>query len=92
MQGANIGHSVHIDSLEIMDLDQIEIGDDVAIGEGCTIVAHRFENGLLKFEKVHPLWAHRIINVIIRSILRISAKHATTSFNPMSLNRNSGLP
>lgn len=38
-----------------MDLDQIEIGDNVAIGEGSTILAHKFEDGLLKFEKVSYL-------------------------------------
>ena len=35
-----------------MDLDQVEIGDNVVVGEGTTILAHNFEDGLLKFEKV----------------------------------------
>lgn len=51
-QGARTGQSCFIDSLDFMDLDLIEIGDNVAVGEGATIVAHIFEEKSLKFNKV----------------------------------------
>lgn len=43
-----------VETLDVMDLDMLDIGDDVAIGEGATITSHRFEGSQLKFEEVHP--------------------------------------
>lgn len=52
LQGARVGDSVYVDSLDFMDLDFVEIGDNAVIGEGTTVVAHTFENGTLRFSKV----------------------------------------
>ena len=52
MQGARIGEHTFIDSLDLMDLDLVEIEDDVVIGEGTTVLGHSFEGGRLHFRKV----------------------------------------
>ena len=52
MQGARIGEHTFIDSLDVMDLDLVEIEDEVVIGEGTTVLGHSFEGGKLHFCKV----------------------------------------
>lgn len=49
MQGARIGKNVYIDSMDLSDFDLINIGDDVAINEGATLLGHYFKDGLLNF-------------------------------------------
>ncbi len=51
-QGARIGRNVYIDSLDFSDFDLINIGDDVAINEGATLLGHYFKDGLLHFGEV----------------------------------------
>lgn len=36
-----------------MDLDLLELGDDVVLGEGATVIAHKFEGAQLNFQKVY---------------------------------------
>ena len=52
LQGARIGREAFIDTTDYMDLDFLDIGDKVAVGEGTTIVAHRFDGAVLRFQKV----------------------------------------
>lgn len=59
MQGARIGKAAFIDTTDFMDLDFIDIGDDVAVGEGVTILAHKFDGAVLKFQKVSLLGQKR---------------------------------
>ena len=60
MQGAHIGENVVIDTLDVTDFDMISIGDDVAIGEGATVMGHFFKDGFLHFNEVrmHPSNCH----------------------------------
>ncbi|CAL8464659.1 g4194 [Coccomyxa elongata] len=50
--GARIGRNVYIDSVDLSDFDLINIGDDVAINEGATLLGHYFKDGLLHFGEV----------------------------------------
>ena len=43
--GAEIGANAFIDTLDVSDWDLLELGDDVAVGEGATLVAHSFKDG-----------------------------------------------
>ena len=52
VQGARIGKNVYIDSLDFSDFDLINIGDEVAINEGATLLGHYFKDGLLHFGEV----------------------------------------
>ncbi len=52
MMGAKIGSNVLINSKNVADLSLLEIGDNSAIGGSATIIAHSFEKGGLKLEKV----------------------------------------
>lgn len=49
VQGAEIGANAFIDALDVSDWDLLEVGDDVAIGEGATVLAHSFKDGHLHF-------------------------------------------
>ena len=51
-QGARIGRNVYIDSVDMSDFDLVNIGDDVAINEGATLLGHYFKDGLLHFGEV----------------------------------------
>ena len=53
MQGARIGKNAYLDSLDFSDFDLINIGDDVAVNEGATLLGHYFKDGLLHFGEVH---------------------------------------
>jgi acetyltransferase-like isoleucine patch superfamily enzyme len=50
--GAKIGRNVLINSKNVADLSLLEIGDNSAIGGSATIIAHSFEKGGLKLNKV----------------------------------------
>ena len=52
MQGARIGKNAYLDSLDVSDFDLINIGDDVAINEGATLLGHYFKDGHLHFGEV----------------------------------------
>ncbi len=52
MMGAKIGRNVLINSKNVADLSLLEIGDNSAIGGSATIIAHSFEKGGLKLQKV----------------------------------------
>lgn len=52
LQGAHIGENVVIDTLDVTDFDLISIGDDVAIGEGATVMGHYYKDGFLHFDEV----------------------------------------
>ncbi len=52
MMGAKIGTNVLINSKNVGDLSLLEIGDNSAIGGSATIIAHSFEKGGLKLQKV----------------------------------------
>ena len=51
-QGARVGKNVFIDSLDVSDLDMVNIGDGAVINEGATITGHYFKDGLLQFGAV----------------------------------------
>lgn len=53
-QGARVGKNVFIDSLDVSDLDLVNIGDGATINEGATITGHYFKDGLLQFGAVQP--------------------------------------
>ncbi|KAK9916399.1 hypothetical protein WJX75_002178 [Coccomyxa subellipsoidea] len=50
--GAHIGENVVIDTLDVTDFDLISIGDNVAIGEGATVMGHYYKDGSLHFDEV----------------------------------------
>ncbi|EIE19938.1 hypothetical protein COCSUDRAFT_44339 [Coccomyxa subellipsoidea C-169] len=50
--GAHIGENVVIDTLDVTDFDLISIGDNVAIGEGATVMGHYYKGGFLHFDEV----------------------------------------
>jgi len=50
--GAEIGANAFIDTLDVSDWDLLELGDDVAVGEGATLVAHSFKDGHLHLAPV----------------------------------------
>jgi acetyltransferase-like isoleucine patch superfamily enzyme len=52
LQGAHIGENVVIDTLDVTDFDLISIGDNVAIGEGATVMGHYYKDGFLHFDEV----------------------------------------
>ncbi len=52
LMGAKIGSNVLINSKNVGDLSLLEIGDNSAIGGSATIIAHSFEKGGLKLQKV----------------------------------------
>ena len=52
VQGARIGEGSVIEALDVMDLDMLEIGKNVTLGEGATIIAHAFKDGYLHFSEV----------------------------------------
>ncbi len=52
LMGAKIGRNVLINSKNVGDLSLLEIGDNSAIGGNATIIAHSFEKGGLKLNKV----------------------------------------
>ena len=54
VQGARVGSNVFIDSLDVSDLDMVNIGDGVVINEGATITGHYFRDGMLQFGAVPP--------------------------------------
>ena len=52
MQGAKVATSAFVDTLDIMDLDFLSIGENAVVGEGATILGHYFKDGDLVFSKV----------------------------------------
>lgn len=52
VQGARIGEGSVIEALDVMDLDMLETGKNVTVGEGATIIAHTFKDGYLHFSEV----------------------------------------
>lgn len=52
LQGAKIADNAVIDTVDVMDFPYLEIGEKAAIGDGCTIIAHRFKDGHITFSKV----------------------------------------
>lgn len=56
MQGAHVGENVYIDTLDMMDLEFLEFGDDCVLGQHSTVLAHTFDKGSIIFSKVysHP--------------------------------------
>ncbi len=52
MQGAQVGMDVVVDSLDLMDLGLLEIGDGVVLGEHATVLAHSIKDGNIVFNKV----------------------------------------
>ena len=64
-QGAEIGANAFIDALDVSDWDLVEVGDDVAIGEGATVLAHSFKNGHLHFGQARKFGKIlRAVNVV----------------------------
>lgn len=59
-QGAQIGENVVVDSLDVTDYDLISIGDNVAVGEGATIMGHFYKDGYLQFDEV-TCWAQAAV-------------------------------
>lgn len=52
MLGMKVGKRVFLNSAEFTEFDLVEIGDDVAINEGCTIQTHLFEDRVMKVSTV----------------------------------------
>ena len=52
MQGAKVADSAFVDSLDVMDYEFLEIGENVVVGEGTTVLAHTFKDGNIIFSKV----------------------------------------
>ncbi|HEV3259123.1 MAG TPA: Pls/PosA family non-ribosomal peptide synthetase [Gemmataceae bacterium] len=50
--GAKIGRRVYLDTTEMTEFDLIEIGDDVALNDTCTIQTHLFEDRVMKMSYV----------------------------------------
>lgn len=46
--------SAFIDTLDIMDLEHLEVGENAVIGEGTTIVCHTFQDGNIIYNTVSP--------------------------------------
>jgi hypothetical protein len=67
-QGARIGRDAYIDSVDMSDFDLINIGDDVAINEGATLLGHYLKDGLLHFGEVRcvtcTLQANQALNAL----------------------------
>lgn len=57
VQGSQVGENTFIDSLDFMDHDLLEVGDQAVIGEGATAVGHMFEDGALQFSQVNHSYA-----------------------------------
>ena len=51
-QGARIGRGCFIDSLELTDCDLLNIGDEVVVNEGASLIGHYFKDGHLHFGEV----------------------------------------
>ena len=63
VQGAHIGENVVIDTLDVTDFDLVSIGDNVAIGEGATVMGHYYKDGFLHFDEVmHASQSHVILH------------------------------
>lgn len=55
VQGAKIAENAFVDTLDVVDFDSLEVGENTVIGEGTTIVGHTFDsNGDIVFKKVTP--------------------------------------
>jgi non-ribosomal peptide synthetase-like protein len=52
MFGARIGRRVYMDTAEITEFDLVEVGDDTALNETCTIQTHLFEDRVMKMSFV----------------------------------------
>lgn len=52
LMGAKLGKNVQINSKNVADLSLLEIGNDSVIGGNATVIAHIFERGVLKLNKV----------------------------------------
>lgn len=67
-QGARIGRNAYIDSVDMSDFDLINIGDDVAINEGATLLGHYLKDGLLHFGEVRcvpcTLQANQVLDAL----------------------------
>ncbi|MCA1685312.1 MAG: prolipoprotein diacylglyceryl transferase [Planctomycetia bacterium] len=50
--GCRIGKRVLLNSSEVTEFDLVEIGDDVALNEDCTIQTHLFEDRVMKMSTV----------------------------------------
>ena len=50
--GSKIGKRVYMDTTDITEHDLVEIGDDVALDEDCTIQTHLFEDRVMKMSYV----------------------------------------
>ena len=51
VQGARVPTSALIETLDILDMDFLEIGAGAAVGEGATITAHTIRDGSLIFNQ-----------------------------------------
>lgn len=49
-----MGEQVSLDSLDLMDLEMLDIGDDCVIGPHVTIIGHTFAEDTITFSKVGP--------------------------------------
>ena len=54
LQGAKVADSAFIDTLDVMDLEHLEVGENAVIGEGTTIVCHTFQDGNIIYNTVTP--------------------------------------
>lgn len=60
--GARIGTGCFIDSTDLADFDMINIGDDVAVGAGVTLIGHAIKGGCLHFNAAGLLTrAHSVL-------------------------------
>jgi non-ribosomal peptide synthetase-like protein len=50
--GARIGRRVYMDTPELTEFDLVEIGDDAALNDRCTIQTHLFEDRVMKMSYV----------------------------------------
>jgi non-ribosomal peptide synthetase-like protein len=50
--GAKIGKRAFLNSCELTEFDLVEIGDEAALNEGCTIQTHLFEDRVMKMSTV----------------------------------------
>ena len=48
--------STYVDTLDVLDLDFVESGENSVIGEGTTIVGHTFRDGKIVFSQARVLF------------------------------------
>ena len=81
-QGARVGKDVFIDSLDVSDLDMVNIGDGAVINEGATITGHYFKDGLLQFGAVqtHALFTPRLTLSLLLTLESMSVSIISLCF------------